>query len=153
MSDQFVTTRRATHADLDVLVPLFDAYRQFYEQTSDVALARSFLAERLERDESVVFLAEAGGKALGFTQLYPLFSSTLGRRSFLLNDLFVTPESRAHGVGHALLEAAKQFAHAAGAAKLSLSTAHNNVKAQSLYEANGWSRDTHFYAYNFLLKD
>jgi ribosomal protein S18 acetylase RimI-like enzyme len=153
MGDPIVTTRRATLADLDVLVPLFDAYRQFYEQPSDLGLARSFLAERFDRDESVVFLAVAGSKTLGFTQLYPLFSSTLGRRSFLLNDLFVTPESRAHGVGHALLEAAKLFAREAGAAKLSLSTAHDNVRAQSLYEANGWSRDTHFYAYNFLLKD
>ena len=94
--------------DVDAVAPLFDAYRQFYQQPSDPALARAFIAERLARSESVIFLAERDGQAVGFVQLYPLFSSTAARprRLWLLNDLFVSPVgprrrggARAHGPG------------------------------------------------------
>jgi ribosomal protein S18 acetylase RimI-like enzyme len=153
MSAFDLTTRRATREDLDALVPLFDRYRQFYEQPSDLALARSFLGERLENGDAAIFVAELGGVVIAFTQLYPLFSSTRAQRIFLLNDLFVAPDARKCGAGAALLDAAKVFAQGEGAARLTLSTAHDNVTAQSVYEANGWTRDMHFYVYNFPLKD
>ena len=87
-----VTTRRAVPADLDAIAPLYDAYRQFYRKPADLALARRFLDERFERDESVIFVAEhAGGAVVGFTQLYPLFCSVAAERIFVLYDLFVTP--------------------------------------------------------------
>ena len=67
--------KRATTSDLDDAAPLFDAYRQFYGQRSDVAAARAFLDERLRRDESVIFLAVEDREALGFTLLSPWFWS------------------------------------------------------------------------------
>ena len=143
---------RASIADLDRLVPLFDAYRQFYAQPSDPDGARAFLSERLERDESVIFLALGDdGRALGFTQLYPSFTSTRMQRIFVLNDLYVAPEGRCKGIARQLLAAATDFARAQGAARLGLSTAVTNHTAQTLYEANGWTRDTQFYAYNLAL--
>ena len=88
------TVREAGPADTEVVAPLFDAYRQFYEQPADRALARAFIADRLERGDSVIFLAERNGRAVGFVQLYPLFSSTAARPRplWLHNDLFVAPE-------------------------------------------------------------
>ncbi len=50
--------RRATLDDLDQLVPLFDAYRQFYGQHSDLIVTRQFLNDRLTRNESVVLVAQ-----------------------------------------------------------------------------------------------
>jgi len=146
--------RRATPDDLDALAPLFDGYRQFYGQPGDPALARSFLAERLERGESAVFVAEDGaGVLLGFTQLFPSFSSMRARRIYILNDLFVAPAARGSGVGRTLLEAARAFGVAQGAARLTLSTAHDNLAAQALYEGAGWQRDSVFRVYNLALED
>ncbi len=145
-------TRQATPADLDALAALFDAYRQFYRQPADLAGARFFLAERLARQESVIFVAEdESGRALGFAQLYPSFTSAGMKRIYILNDLFVAAEARRQGVGTKLLEAAVEFARASGAARLTLSTAFDNLAARSVYEAHGWVRDDHFQSYNFRL--
>jgi ribosomal protein S18 acetylase RimI-like enzyme len=152
MEPQNIFVRRATVADLDRIAPLFDAYRQFYGQVQDLALAREFLRERLEQDQSVIFLALApDGSAAGFTQLYPSFSSASAKRIFILNDLFVDTAARRGGVGRALLEGAADFGRSAGAVRLTLSTAHTNTPAQSLYEANGWLRDEVFRSYNLAL--
>src|SRR6476469_11209885 len=98
--------RRATLEDLDLVAPLFDGYRRFYGQAADIPRAKAFLRERLERNESTILLAMRDGKAAGFTQLYPLFSSVRTARLWLLNDLFVAAEGRRQGVARALLNAA-----------------------------------------------
>jgi GNAT superfamily N-acetyltransferase len=145
--------RQATIADLDTLVPLFDAYRQFYRQDSGLALAERFLRERLQRQESVIFLAAAGDEtsALGFTQLYPSFSSTAAARIYILNDLFVKPAARRTGAATALLRAAKEFGHTTGVPRLTLSTEVTNLAAQALYESEGWIRQTDFFTYAISL--
>lgn len=143
-----MTIRQAVLADLDALAALFDDYRQFYGQSSDVAAARDFLQARFEHGQSVIFVVESHGKALGFTQLYPSFSSVSMARVFVLNDLYVAPAARRMGVGLALLNAASDHARQLGAVRLSLTTAVDNQSAQSLYESNGWVRDQKFYAYN-----
>jgi len=146
------SVRRATLADLDRLAPLFDAYRQFYLQPSEIALARQFLGERLAREESVVLVAEdRDGGAIGFAQLYPTFSSILAAPMYLVSDLFVVPAARGRGVGTLLLNAAADTARAAGAVRLELATAITNTHAQTLYEALGWKRDEEFCVYGLSL--
>ncbi len=135
-----LSTRRATLADLDVLAPLFDAYRCFYDQAEDLTRARNFLTERLQRDESVVLLAEIDRVAAGFTQLYPSFSSVRAARVWVLNDLYVAASARRCGVAQALLAAAADFARGDGAIRLVLETAPDNHAAQALYTAQGWLR-------------
>jgi GNAT superfamily N-acetyltransferase len=104
MEEQSITVRQATIFDLDLLIPLFDLYRQFYRRPSDPDLARRFLRERFEHNESIVFLAMLGNDAaVGFTQLFPSFSSAAAARIFILNDLFVLPEARRMGAGSQLL--------------------------------------------------
>jgi GNAT superfamily N-acetyltransferase len=143
--------RLASIHDLDTLAPLFDAYRQFYEKPSDLVLARHFLSERFAHHESVILLAHSADRGLGFTQLYPLFSSTRAARTYLLNDLFVAPEARRLGVAKGLLEEAANTARALGAVGLSLSTAHSNVRAQALYESLGWRHEQEFREYSLSL--
>ncbi|GHD67120.1 GNAT family N-acetyltransferase [Jeongeupia chitinilytica] len=145
------TVRHASLDDLDVLVPLFDAYRQFYKQASDVDGVRDYLGERLALRESVLLLAENAGRAVGFVQLFPLFSSVGMRRVWLLNDLFVTDSARGQGVARALMGTARGHAQATGAASLRLSTAHANHAAQALYESLGYQRDTEFQGYALKL--
>jgi len=146
-----ITIRQAVLADLDAVVTLFDAYRQFYDQASDVVAARNFLQARFEHGQSVVLLAESQGQAVGFTQLYPSFSSVSMARVLVLNDLFVAPTARRSGVAEALLTAAADHARQLGAVRLSLTTNVQNLPAQSLYESMGWARDQKFYAYHLAL--
>jgi GNAT superfamily N-acetyltransferase len=142
---------RAAPTDLDDLVPLFDGYRQFYGQRSDAGAARAFLRERIERDESVIYLAYMSPhEPAGFTQLYPSFSSVSLEPLWILNDLFVRSDIRRGGVGRALLETARQHAVAAGAKGLILSTAVTNKPAQTLYESCGWRRDDEFLHYHLF---
>lgn len=144
-------TRPATLADLPALAPLFDAYRQFYEQAPDLALATRFISARMERQESVVLVAERAGRLLGFCQLYPSFCSVLAQPIYVLYDLFVDPAARKTGAGKALLLAAEAHARQEGMARMDLTTAHTNTTAQSLYAALGWERDQVFMAYNKVL--
>ena len=135
-------TRQATHADLDAIAPLFDAYRQFYEKPADLALARRYLDERFKRNESIIFVAEnTAGEIVGFTQLYPAFCSVAADRTYVLYDLFVTPAARGTGAGRALMETAEAFARQSGAYRLQLQTATTNIVGQTLYESCGWLRD------------
>jgi ribosomal protein S18 acetylase RimI-like enzyme len=145
--------RQAGPGDVDAVAPLFDAYRQFYQQPSDPALARAFIAERLAGSESVIFLAERDGQAVGFVQLYPLFSSTAARprRLWLLNDLFVSPSARGGGVARALMDRARRLGEETGAAGLELVTARTNAPAQRLYESLGWRQDEEFLRYELGL--
>ena len=140
-----ITIRQAALADLDILSVLFDRYRQFYERDSDVAAARKFLLERFDRGESVAFIACEGSTPVGFTQLYPSFSSVSLGRIYILNDLFVSDGGRRKGVGMQLLQAAINFAATVGAIRLSLSTSCTNAIGQALYEGQGWQRDDDFF--------
>ncbi len=137
----------ATLDQLDDLAPLFDAYRVFYGQKSDLGRAQAFLRERLYLRESVVFLAYAHSRPVGFTQLYPSFSSVSTERLWVLNDLYIVPEMRGQRVGERLIERAAGFATEFGAKGLSLSTAITNASGQKLYERAGFVRDEEFYHY------
>lgn len=152
MSTPNVSIRRAASTDLDALAVLFDAYRVFYEKESDPEGARRFLADRLQKNDSVVFLAfDKHGEAIGFTQLYPLFSSVRMRPIWLLNDLYVARKARRKGVGHALMMRAQRFAAETGAAGLELATAKDNTPAKSVYHDLGWELDTQFDHYSFTV--
>ncbi len=146
-----IKIKEADITDLEALVPLFDGYRKFYGSKSDPEAAREFLTERFKQNESVIFIAHESETAVGFTQLYPSFSSVSLARTFILNDLFVTPESRKKGVGSLLLSTAADFAKSVNAIRLTLSTEVTNKTAQSLYESKGWIRNQQFYSYDFTL--
>ncbi|WGF92612.1 GNAT family N-acetyltransferase [Aequorivita marisscotiae] len=127
----------ATIKNLEQLAPLFNAYRVFYKQTPNIDAASAFLKERFAKQDSTIFLClDAADKGLGFTQLYPSFSSVSLQRVYILNDLFVTSEARKQGVGEALMERAKQFAIKEGSKGITLETDADNP-AQKLYKKLG----------------
>ncbi len=142
--------RQAVLADIEVIAPLLDAYRRFYDCEPDINAARAFLRERFNHGQSVIFLASEGDVPLGFTQLYPSFSSVSLGRTFHLNDLFVVDGQRRKGVGARLLAAAIAHAKSLGAIRVTLVTDIGNKTAQATYEAEGWKRDQEFYVYHFL---
>ncbi len=142
--------KRAGIEDVNIIAPLFDAYRIFYAQPTDIAAAVNFLTERLLKNESVIFVAFINEAAIGFTQLYPIFSSVSLRNTWLLNDLYVDESARQQGVAAALLNKATAFGVEKNAKWLLLETAADNYTAQAVYEKNGWIKQTDFF-YQFPL--
>ena len=88
---------------------------------------------------------------VGFTQLYPTFSSISMKRAWILNDLFVEAKTRKQGIGEMLIQKAKDYAVETGAKSISLSTALDNFAAQRLYERNGYTQDSQFFQYELNL--
>lgn len=147
-----INVRQAVLSDLEVLVPLFDGYRQFYGRESNPVAAADFLSARFNHGESVLFVAQDAEVPAGFAQLYPSFSSISLARIFILNDIYVPEQWRQRRVGSLLIEAAVEYARSLGAARLSLSTAVTNQTAQALYQSAGWQRDEKFYYYHFAIE-
>lgn len=140
-----MTVRRATIDDLQEVVELFDLYRVFYAQTSDIPAAETFLEERFKQEDSVIFLAVDGENSVGFVQLFPSFSSVSMERLWILNDLYVKQEVRRKGYGEKLMAKAIAFAKETNAKGLLLETAPDNVNAQELYEKIGFVQATSRY--------
>lgn len=145
--------KQATIEDLDQVAQLFNEYRVFYKQESDLDGARQFLFERFVNRESVVFLVldEGGNVPVGFTQLYPVFSSVSMKRSLILNDLYVREQYRKRKAGKMLLDAAQAYARQTESKGLELSTSVTNETAQRLYELNGYIKDDGYYHYYLSL--
>lgn len=144
--------RKASSEDIDAIALLFDQYRMFYGQTSDLVGAESYLQDRVSSEESVIIAAWDGDKqAVGFTQLYPSFSSISMQKAWILNDLFVSEAFRSLGIARKLMEAARDFAECTGAKGLTLCTAKGNTIAQRLYESSGYVKDEEFFYYSFTL--
>ncbi len=140
-----IQIKQAQQKDLADIAYLFDAYRVFYKQASDYDLALEFITERFDNKESVIFYAiNEQGDYLGFTQLFPNFSSVSAQRSWILNDLFVSPNLRSSGIGTLLLNKAKEHAIQTRTKGIGLETSEDNVRAQALYESLGYTKNSEF---------
>ena len=151
-----MTIKKALEEDLETAAYLFDLYRQFYEQKSDIESAKEFLFERIKNNESEIFLALSGdndlrSKGMGFVQLYPSFTSVGMKRIWILNDLYVHENYRKQGVGEALMKRAGELAVETKAKGLALETHSENFTAQKLYDKTGYTKDTEFYRYYLKL--
>ncbi|WP_456437189.1 GNAT family N-acetyltransferase [Psychroserpens sp.] len=136
-----MTIHQAQIKDLNVLVPLFDAYRIFYKQESNLEASKVFLKDLLDQNKSIIYIVSINNKAVGFTQLFPIFSSVSMQPMYLLNDLFVDSNHRSQGIGEALINRAKQLCKEENKKGLAIQTAFDNP-AQHLYERLGFVKDT-----------
>jgi GNAT superfamily N-acetyltransferase len=145
MKQDMIVIRKANAADILSLADLFDLYRVFYNQASDIAAANKFLKDRFANNESVILVAEQDHTLVGFTQLYPIFSSVSLLRAWLLNDLYVHANARKKGIAGLLLGAAREHGLQTDAKYLLLETAADNFTAQSVYEKNGWKKTSGYF--------
>jgi ribosomal protein S18 acetylase RimI-like enzyme len=134
-----ITIKKATIDDLGLIAPLFDAYRVFYRKESDLEGASTFIEERITNAESIIYLAFSGTEVVGFTQLYPIFSSTRMKRIWLLNDLYINKNYRGRGISKMLLDKSKQLAKDTNAAAVILETEKSNDIGNRLYPSTGFT--------------
>jgi ribosomal protein S18 acetylase RimI-like enzyme len=138
--EQDIRMLKAELHHLGLIIPLFDAYRMFYQQSSDLYAASKFLTERLKNHESIIYFAtdEQQVTAYGFVQLYTKFSSVNLSKILILNDLYVCENHRKKGIGRLLMARTKEHAIENVFAKIVLETAPTNQIAQSLYFSEGY---------------
>lgn len=145
---------RITYAeknDITLLATLFDKYRVFYDQKSDINKATEFLTSRLEKRDSVIFVARDNADIFGFAQLYPSFSSVGMKQIWILNDLFVSPEFRRQNIAKKLMQEALNHAKNTGALRIELASQVSNTLAQHLYATMGYIKNESFYHYSLHL--
>ncbi|WP_316770454.1 GNAT family N-acetyltransferase [Pedobacter frigiditerrae] len=153
MTEQTVSKieiKRINLSEANLVVSLFNQYRIFYGKFSDLGMAKAFIDARLENNESVIFVAMEADKPVGFTQLYPTYSSARLSKNWILNDLFVDSDYRKHGIGEELIKTAMSFAKGQGSTFVQLETATDNLTAQRLYETIGFKKqepDNEFFLY------
>jgi ribosomal protein S18 acetylase RimI-like enzyme len=142
---------KATTKQLPEIARLFDLYRQFYDCEADIELAKQYITDRFNNNDSTIFVADDNGPLQGFVQLYPTFCSVQAQPIFVLYDLYVAADNRNLGIGALLMNKASAHAREQGAARLDLSTATTNKAGQHLYEKLGYERDSEFYVYSLAL--
>lgn len=147
-----ITIEYATAGHLPQVARLFDLYRQYYECVPDSVLAQNYIKQRMDNNESDIFVAMDGDKAMGFTQLYPSFCSVDAAKIYILYDLYVDAPCRKRGVGESLMNRATDWARENGAIRLDLLTERTNKAGQHLYEKLGYKKVLQeYYAYTLAL--
>lgn len=139
--------RNTKNTDLHSLARLFDNYRVWYEKDSDLDGAKKFLAERMQKADSQIFVCDTSNELAGFVQLYPLFSSTRMKKFWLLNDLYVEESYRGKGYSLELIDRAKQLVRETEACGMFLETQITNAIGNKLYPRAGFqlNQTTNFY--------
>ncbi|MEJ5148473.1 GNAT family N-acetyltransferase [Sphingobacterium sp. MYb388] len=143
-----IKIHQANINDIEDLEVIFSLYLKFYKVESIRDDNITFLKERVQNNESVIFTAKKDDEIVGFTQLFPSFSSASLKKVYILNDLFVLENYRNQGIAKLLIHQVIEFAKENNCARVSLSTARNNP-AQFLYEKLGFKESSFkFFNYN-----
>lgn len=134
--------RLAKIEDASQIATVFDAYRIFYNQHSDLNLALNFIKNRITRNESVIVMAldNSSAELLGIAQLYTGFSSLGAYHYTIFNDLYVISSARKSGVASALIAEVDRLSSESGSKKIVLETKPDNHRAQSLYIKAGYQK-------------
>lgn len=128
-----------TPGEIDALAEIFDLYRAHYGEASDGPRTASWLDENLGAGRVRAFVAEDGGRFVGFALAIELPASLRLSRFWQIRDLFVLPTHRRLGVGRSLLASAREAAVAASALRLVVQTEDDNEPALRLYADSGYA--------------
>ena len=142
-----IVITRATKEHYKDVGALFDLYRQFYKYRANLKASTKYIKDRINQNESFIFICFYKKEPAGFVQLYETFDSLNINKKLILYDLYVDKKYRKNGIGRKLMDQAKKLAKYKKIQNIELSTAKNNKKAQSLYESLDYKRDKEYYNY------
>ena len=129
----------ATLADVPLILELIRGLAVYEKLENQVVVTESILRESLFGEDGAAecLIARVGGNAAGFALFFHNFSTWLGRRGLYLEDLFVQPAFRGHGVGKALLTHLAGIAVARGCGRFEWQVLDWNQSARDFYEKLG----------------
>ncbi len=146
-----LTVYLANKTDQEDIAKLFDQYRIFYKMKSDIKSVSKFIEDRLNLNDSIIYLATYSSEVCGFIQIYPTFSSVAMKPVWILNDLFVNQDYRKKGCARALMAKVKSDAKVENIFSIKLATATDNSKAKKLYESLNYKKIDTFDNYSLKI--
>jgi GNAT superfamily N-acetyltransferase len=90
-----------------------------------------------DRPAAEVLIARLGDEPAGFALFFHNYSTWLGKRGIFLEDLFVRPAARKHGVGYALFQELARLAVERDCGRIDWSVLNWNELAISFYHRIG----------------
>jgi GNAT superfamily N-acetyltransferase len=131
--------RAATPADVPVVLELITELARYERAEAEVVATAADLHDSLFGEAAVAscHVADLDGVTVGFALWFRNFSTWLGRPGIYLEDLFVKPEARGHGLGKALLNHLVDIARARGYGRVEWSVLDWNAPAIGFYRALG----------------
>jgi GNAT superfamily N-acetyltransferase len=134
-----VVIREAEQSDVPVIADLIRGLARFEKLEDGVTMTEELLAKNLfgPRRYAETLIAEDGGSPVGFALFFHNFSTFLAKPGIYLEDLFVVPEQRGHGIGRALLQRLAQIAVERDCGRLEWAVLDWNRDAIGFYERLG----------------
>ena len=134
-----VTIRSATAADAGLVLRFIRGLAEYERLAHECVATEADVRATLfgERPQAEVLIAELDGEPAGFALFFHNYSTFLARRGLYLEDLFVRPEHRGHGVGRALLARLAALARERGCGRFEWSVLDWNETAIGFYRALG----------------
>ena len=131
--------RAACVADVPIILQLIRDLATYERAPNEVTATEKQLADVLfgEKPVAEVLLAFENETPAGFTVFFHNFSTWLGRPGLYLEDLFVKPEKRGKGYGHALLVDLAKIAHDRGCGRMEWAVLNWNDPAIQFYRKLG----------------
>ena len=140
-----------TEADLPELLPLMRGYCDFYEVDPSgddlLAMARALIADP-EREGLQLIARGEDGSAIGFATIFWTWSTLSASRIAVMNDLFVSEDARGSGAADKLIDACADRCRERDVTELDWQTAHDNLRAQKVYDRVGAKRDERWLDYS-----
>jgi GNAT superfamily N-acetyltransferase len=142
-----VVIRPGEKADVPVIAHLIRELARFEKLEHEVVMTEDLLAKNLfgphRYAETVIAqnieqdIEQGAGRPIGFALFFHTFSTFLGKPGLYLEDLFVIPEQRGHGVGRALLRELARIALERDCGRLEWAVLNWNRDAIRFYERLG----------------
>ena len=134
-----ITIRPAAPADVPLILALVRELAD-YERAPEQAVATEALMYAAlfgPRPTAEALIGLVDGAPQGFALFFTNFSTWLGRPGIYLEDLFVRPSARKHGLGRALLVELARTAKARNCARMEWSVLDWNSLAHDFYRTLG----------------
>ncbi len=132
-----VTLRDATTADAKTIAGFVRALADYEKLLHEAVATDINFAHAIASGKIEALIAEIDETPVGFALWFRTFSTFTGQQGLYLEDLFVLPEHRGHGIGKAILRDLARRALASGCGRLEWSVLDWNKPAVDFYRAIG----------------
>ena len=130
---------RADVPDLHALIGALADYERLAESfvSSEDQLEAALFGPHPAAEALIARESVESRPAAGYALFFHTYSTFLGRRGLWLEDLFVQPEHRGHGLGRALLATLGRLAHERGCGRFEWAVLDWNAPAIAFYHSLG----------------